>query len=360
MNSHILPPYGVLQQMDMFEKTRLDSMSANMVGSSYLHPTILTTTQRISAEINPVKVNEPTADKTDGQPPSEVLASSGMQDTKVTCSPQRVLTPPVDDSDMDDDISVGSPESPVPAGCGSPVSHQTCTPPPSTSNILTTTPLRPPFLAPPQSILAHSTRISEPAITNSNVQMTSANIFSNSNRMTHFNPSLQILPDINRGHAIQNLINNNHKHCGSIPPSPHMIPNAFTSHIQFSNIIYPNQVKTEPLDPDILSRNPHKPHQIFPIPQLHQPLTQQDLKFSINNILKPEFGSKRPEDVTSPPPRESRIPPPNQSPGGTPQTSPVSSDSSKVTSDTELWPAWVFCTRYSDRPSAGLYTEIVF
>lgn len=43
-----------------------------------------------------------------------------------------------------------------------------------------------------------------------------------------------------------------------------------------------------------------------------------DLKFSIDNILKPDFGKKAPAEAP-----------------------------------TLLWPAWVYCTRYSDRPSSG-------
>lgn len=43
---------------------------------------------------------------------------------------------------------------------------------------------------------------------------------------------------------------------------------------------------------------------------------------------------------------------PATSPAGSPGSSPESSNNSKAGAE-KLWPAWVYCTRYSDRPSAG-------
>lgn len=55
------------------------------------------------------------------------------------------------------------------------------------------------------------------------------------------------------------------------------------------------------------------------------------LKFSIDNILRPEFG-------------------------GTTRSKPIDLTKEKEKNDSPpemLWPAWVYCTRYSDRPSSG-------
>ncbi|XP_039298382.1 homeobox protein engrailed-1a-like [Nilaparvata lugens] len=65
------------------------------------------------------------------------------------------------------------------------------------------------------------------------------------------------------------------------------------------------------------------------------------LSFSIDNILRPEFGT-HPVDLTKQ------------------KSAPVSTPTSKSTPTSQassppemLWPAWVYCTRYSDRPSSG-------
>lgn len=108
------------------------------------------------------------------------------------------------------------------------------------------------------------------------------------------------------------------------------------------------------------------------------------LKFSIANILRPEFGSARssgartagptrPVPIVSPPGGPSGGPPapidlsrvssnPVQPPPPPPSVASVASSTSSTSSsstengsssDPLLWPAWVYCTRYSDRPSSG-------
>uniref|UniRef100_A0A7N6AE01 Homeobox protein engrailed-like n=1 Tax=Anabas testudineus TaxID=64144 RepID=A0A7N6AE01_ANATE len=83
--------------------------------------------------------------------------------------------------------------------------------------------------------------------------------------------------------------------------------------------------------------------------------------FFIDNILRPDFGRKKDPAATleecSPASQESHNSP------AAPQTEPVGStvsdsDSSQASSNQAssqpmLWPAWVYCTRYSDRPSSG-------
>uniref|UniRef100_A0AAZ1XTB9 Homeobox protein engrailed-like n=1 Tax=Oreochromis aureus TaxID=47969 RepID=A0AAZ1XTB9_OREAU len=83
--------------------------------------------------------------------------------------------------------------------------------------------------------------------------------------------------------------------------------------------------------------------------------------FFIDNILRPDFGRKKDgganREESSLASRESHNSP------TAPQTEPVGStvsdsDSSQASSNPSmsqpmLWPAWVYCTRYSDRPSSG-------
>ncbi|KAM8933481.1 homeobox protein engrailed-1 [Pelodytes ibericus] len=81
--------------------------------------------------------------------------------------------------------------------------------------------------------------------------------------------------------------------------------------------------------------------------------------FFIDNILRPDFGCRK-----EPPGRE------NVNPLSPSQDSDTPSDSSKSSlllvgspgppankSDPLVWPAWVYCTRYSDRPSSGPRTR---
>lgn len=108
---------------------------------------------------------------------------------------------------------------------------------------------------------------------------------------------------------------------------------------------------------------------------------QAGLKFSIDNILKADFGRRitdpislkksRPKKVTSRPidltkdflESSSDTSERNNSETTTTNTSPTSVSSGNPTSNSTgptgtdpgkmLWPAWVYCTRYSDRPSSG-------
>lgn len=89
------------------------------------------------------------------------------------------------------------------------------------------------------------------------------------------------------------------------------------------------------------------------------------LKFSIDNILKADFGRRITEPMNV---RKARVPrkTPSEPTGkpvdlskGEPENnkgpSPVTGES--VGQQPMLWPAWVYCTRYSDRPSSG---ELLF
>ncbi|XP_043470409.1 muscle segmentation homeobox-like [Leptopilina heterotoma] len=109
---------------------------------------------------------------------------------------------------------------------------------------------------------------------------------------------------------------------------------------------------------------------------------QAGLKFSIDNILKADFGRRitdpislkksRPKKVIPRPidltkdflesssegsERGSEASTTNTSPGVPTSTTPTSITTTTTTQGSEpgkmVWPAWVYCTRYSDRPSSG-------
>uniref|UniRef100_A0A665X5L8 Homeobox protein engrailed-like n=1 Tax=Echeneis naucrates TaxID=173247 RepID=A0A665X5L8_ECHNA len=91
--------------------------------------------------------------------------------------------------------------------------------------------------------------------------------------------------------------------------------------------------------------------------------------FFIDNILRPDFGKRKDgganREESSLASRESHSSPaaPQTEPVGSTvpaegTSTPSDSDSSQASSNQAmsqpmLWPAWVYCTRYSDRPSSG-------
>lgn len=115
--------------------------------------------------------------------------------------------------------------------------------------------------------------------------------------------------------------------------------------------------------------------QLNHLPFINNNIHDQRLKFSIDNILKADFGSKlteslmkssknsgskknnssnkiKPMDLTSlTQEMNQEVASPISSPDQK-STSENESSSSK-SSDPMVWPAWVYCTRYSDRPSSG-------
>lgn len=114
------------------------------------------------------------------------------------------------------------------------------------------------------------------------------------------------------------------------------------------------------------------------------PILRRSVPFSIDAILRPEFGQRLSPPTTVSPPilspnsmesvavkNEPRSPSPPTSESPVDLSGPKTPQSSKsdniegCTTDADcppgmvrgpngqLWPAWVFCTRYSDRPSSG-------
>ncbi len=69
--------------------------------------------------------------------------------------------------------------------------------------------------------------------------------------------------------------------------------------------------------------------------------------FLISDILKPNFGNNHNQE-------KSNIPLSSSSPTTTNDSSSSSSNNNqKANLGQGMFPAWVYCTRYSDRPSAG-------
>lgn len=123
--------------------------------------------------------------------------------------------------------------------------------------------------------------------------------------------------------------------------------------------------------------------QLNHLPFINNNIHDQRLKFSIDNILKADFGSKltesliknsknsgmkknscsnkiKPMDLTS---LTQEINQEVASPISSPdqKTTSENDSSSSKSSDPMVWPAWVYCTRYSDRPSSGMHKfEISF
>ncbi|XP_064471160.1 homeobox protein engrailed-1-B-like isoform X1 [Ornithodoros turicata] len=95
-----------------------------------------------------------------------------------------------------------------------------------------------------------------------------------------------------------------------------------------------------------------------PVDILAAPVAQRALKFSIDRILSPDFGSRsqsRHHHRSSR--KSSETVPRNGDDTEGKQANKSSSESRNgtngdSTSKQLLWPAWVYCTRYSDRPSS--------
>uniref|UniRef100_A0A3B3XZ67 Homeobox protein engrailed-like n=1 Tax=Poecilia mexicana TaxID=48701 RepID=A0A3B3XZ67_9TELE len=125
-----------------------------------------------------------------------------------------------------------------------------------------------------------------------------------------------------------------------------------------------------------LSPNLPSPAMILPHPAAQQ--AHRTTNFFIDNILRPDFGCRKEpsyRERSQTPGRENVNPlgarPPHagslcldsncssdsasSSPSSSSSTS--SSPASKQSSQPLLWPAWVYCTRYSDRPSSGPRTR---
>uniref|UniRef100_A0A3P8UDE6 Homeobox protein engrailed-like n=1 Tax=Amphiprion percula TaxID=161767 RepID=A0A3P8UDE6_AMPPE len=121
---------------------------------------------------------------------------------------------------------------------------------------------------------------------------------------------------------------------------------------------------TDSSDGESVSPSPSLPSPpILPLQVAQQ--AHRTTNFFIDNILRPDFGCKKehglgPRERAQTSDRERVHSVSRPSFPGTPcQDSNCSSDStsSSASSNPLLWPAWVYCTRYSDRPSSGPRTR---
>ena len=97
------------------------------------------------------------------------------------------------------------------------------------------------------------------------------------------------------------------------------------------------------------------------------PLLTRPLPFSIDTILRPEFGRRLFHNISShlsPPPPLVKEEPRSHSPVDLSSKPPPPSKGGDCPPgmvrgpNGQLWPAWVFCTRYSDRPSSGRWCYV--
>ncbi|XP_073491099.1 homeobox protein engrailed-1 [Aquarana catesbeiana] len=85
--------------------------------------------------------------------------------------------------------------------------------------------------------------------------------------------------------------------------------------------------------------------------------------FFIDNILRPDFGCRKEtpgrENVNPLHPSPNPDPPTDTPKGGDPNSTIIiaAAPQHNKSSDPMVWPAWVYCTRYSDRPSSGPRTR---
>ncbi|XP_040214459.1 homeobox protein engrailed-1 [Rana temporaria] len=80
------------------------------------------------------------------------------------------------------------------------------------------------------------------------------------------------------------------------------------------------------------------------------PPPHRTTNFFIDNILRPDFGCRK-----ETPGRENPSPNPDTDPPtDTPNSTIIiaAAPQHNKSSDPMVWPAWVYCTRYSDRPSS--------
>lgn len=113
--------------------------------------------------------------------------------------------------------------------------------------------------------------------------------------------------------------------------------------------------------PESANRSP-KPqdtgHNFFYAPKANnnEPALSGSLKFSIDNILKADFGRRitEPINIRKSKPKKAAEKGEDGKPGPVDLSkAEEKSGKSEGSGQPMLWPAWVYCTRYSDRPSSG-------
>ena len=140
------------------------------------------------------------------------------------------------------------------------------------------------------------------------------------------------------------------------PPLPSSPRSLLSS--SFSSVSSPPHTPTDMLEAaDLLRRSPASASVSAPVQ-----VPARNLSFSIENILRPSFpaAKKTPQPAPAAPAKKA---PPKIDIEVPVDLSKTSNEAPKTDADCppgmvrgpngQLWPAWVFCTRYSDRPSSG-------
>jgi len=145
-----------------------------------------------------------------------------------------------------------------------------------------------------------------------------------------------------------------------VPLFPPIFPPMMLFNPFLSNLHLPHRIPPLSLPPHLL---PPYPGSQIPLSferapdgtNLESKLKTTPLPFSIDNLLKPVFSPEASPQQSSPPLVCKSIP---KSSSTEPTNTDISADPSCPTGmvrgpNGKLVPAWVFCTRYSDRPSSG-------
>lgn len=119
---------------------------------------------------------------------------------------------------------------------------------------------------------------------------------------------------------------------------------------------------SSPESPETLNRSPR--YQEILNQNINRDSSNNDpnsasLKFSIDNILKADFGRRitDPLNIRKSKPKKtvSEVREESSKSTGPVDLSKNEEKEKKEGSQPLLWPAWVYCTRYSDRPSSGMF-----
>ncbi|KAJ8976085.1 hypothetical protein NQ317_017883 [Molorchus minor] len=127
------------------------------------------------------------------------------------------------------------------------------------------------------------------------------------------------------------------------------------------NLCSPRSVSS-PESTDSVNRSPRHQDNYYFNQNTHRDTSNNEansgsLKFSIDNILKADFGRRITDPINIRKSKAKRVIP-ERSEETAKASGPVdlSKNEEKEKKDDKqpiLWPAWVYCTRYSDRPSSG-------
>lgn len=162
----------------------------------------------------------------------------------------------------------------------------------------------------------------------------------------------------------------------SNPTSPE-----FSSPIFRQNVCSPASPKrclSSPGSPESANRSPKRPEtqQPFYFRQNAKTTTTNNndagsgsLKFSIDNILKADFGRRITDPINIRKTKPKKVVPESakdveettkSGPVDLSKTDGEKNAKAEVGNQPMLWPAWVYCTRYSDRPSSGMHSIFTF